>query len=109
MKKHLVYAVFGAAVAVALGTEWFGDKPKGGFVPDEKTAIKIAVAVWEPIFGEDQVAREKPYRVHLLTNDVWRVEGSLPKPQSGSLTLGGVMTAEISKADGKVLRVYHTK
>ena len=45
-------------------------KPKDGFVPDAKTAIKIAVAVWEPIYGEKEIAREKPYRARLDTNDI---------------------------------------
>ncbi len=41
--------------------------PKEGF-----SAIKIAVAVWEPIYGEAKIADEKPYS-HLgrmLTNPV---------------------------------------
>src|SRR6516164_11802902 len=69
-----------------------GVKPKGGFVPDSATAIKIAVAVWEPIYGQKQIADEKPYRAKLLTNTVWKVEGSLPAD-----TVGGVATAFIAK------------
>ena len=76
-------------------------KPKDGYVPDAKTAIKIAVAVWEPIYGADQIAEEKPYRAR-LKNGVWFVEGSLPE---GSL--GGVAIAEISKDDGRIRRVSH--
>lgn len=79
-------------------------KPKGGFVPTAKTAIKIAVAVWEPIYGEDKIAREKPYRARLDTNGVWTVTGSLPKDMAG-----GVAVAEIAKDDGKILRVSHGK
>src|SRR5690242_13145116 len=60
-----------------------GEKPAQGFVPDAKTAIKIAVAVWEPIYGEKQIAKEKPYRAKLLTNAVWKVEGSLPEGWNG--------------------------
>lgn len=76
-------------------------KPKHGYVPDAKVAIKIAVAVWEAIYGEEKIAREKPYRAR-LTNGVWTVEGSLP---AGSV--GGVAIAEIAKDDGKILRVIH--
>jgi hypothetical protein len=79
-------------------------KPKNGFVPDADTAIKIAVAVWEPIYGQKQIAGEKPYRAKLLTNTVWKVEGSLPAD-----SMGGVATAFIAKDDAKVLSVYHTK
>lgn len=75
-------------------------------MPDAKTAIKVAVAVWEPIYGEKQIAKEKPYRARLLTNTVWKVEGSLPK---GVDVKSGVATAFICQADGRVLSVYHTK
>jgi hypothetical protein len=78
-------------------------KPKEGFVPDERTAIAIAVAVWTPIYGEKQIADEKPYRA-ALKDGVWTVEGSLPKG-----ALGGVAIAEISKADGRIIAVIHGK
>jgi hypothetical protein len=78
-------------------------KPEAGYVPDAKTAIKIAVAVWSPIYGEKHIANEKPYNA-VLTNGVWVVQGSLPKD-----LVGGVAVAEISKDDGKILRVSHGK
>jgi hypothetical protein len=76
-------------------------KPKDGYVPDSKTAIAIAVAVWSPIYGEVMVAGEAPYRAR-LANGIWTVEGSLP----GGVP-GGVALAEIAKDDGRVLRVMH--
>jgi len=75
-------------------------KPKDGYVPDEKTAIAIAVAVWNPIYGEKQIASEKPYHA-TLTGGVWVVVGSLPKG------VGGTAIAEISKDNGCILRVIH--
>jgi hypothetical protein len=75
--------------------------PPKGFVPDAKTAIRIAVAVWSPIYGEAQTQSEKPF-VASLKNGVWTVEGSLPKDRAG-----GVAIAEISKSDGRILRVSH--
>jgi hypothetical protein len=77
--------------------------PPGGYVPDSRTAIKIAVAVWEPIYGAAQIAREKPYQA-TLRDGVWTVGGSLPER-----TPGGVAIAEISKQDGRILRVSHSK
>ena len=77
--------------------------PAAGYIPDEATAIKIAVAVWEPIYGAAQIAGEKPYHA-TLRDGVWTVTGSLPK-----LTPGGVAIAEISKEDGRVIRVSHGK
>ncbi|MEY2511685.1 MAG: hypothetical protein QOE26_2448 [Verrucomicrobiota bacterium] len=78
-------------------------KPKDGFVPDAATAIKIAVAIWGPIFGEAKIAGEKPYHA-ALKEGIWIVEGSLPEGYNG-----GVARAEISKEDGKVVSVSHGK
>jgi hypothetical protein len=72
-----------------------------GFVPDAKTAIKIAVAIWEPIYGEKPIADQKPYRA-FLTNGVWIVEGTF----HGS-GLGQVAAARIAKDDGKILMVSY--
>jgi len=77
--------------------------PDEGLVPTADIAIQIAVAVWEPIYGVENIQRQKPFRA-TLTNGVWLVEGSLPKRM-----LGGVALAEISKRDGRVLRVSHGK
>jgi hypothetical protein len=77
-------------------------KPPQGYVPDAATAIKIAVAVWEPIYGQEQISQQKPYTA-ILVKGVWKVEGTLPK----QYTVGGVAVAEIAKDDGRVLRVSH--
>lgn len=78
-------------------------KPKEGYVPDETTAIRIAVAVWIPIYGQKEIQSQKPYHAK-LNKGVWTVEGSLPKN-----TVGGVALAEISKDSGCILRVSHGK
>jgi hypothetical protein len=62
------------------------------------------MAVFEPIYGEEHIASQSPYRAKLLSNTVWRVEGSLPEGW-----IGGVPTAFIRKADGQILDVYHTR
>ena len=77
--------------------------PEAGFVPDEETAIRIAVAVWEPIYGKENIAHETPYRA-ALKNGVWQVNGSLPLGMAG-----GTAFAAISKKDGTVLSVFHGK
>lgn len=76
-------------------------EPAAGVVPDEATAVKIAVAVWEPIYGAKNIARQKPYRAKLI-DGVWTVEGTLPKKR-----VGGVALVEISKSDGRILRITH--
>ena len=78
-------------------------KPEAGYVPDADTAIKIAVAVWESIYGREQIAGQKPFTA-VLQNGVWIAEGSLPPRMKG-----GVARAEIAKDDGRVLRVIHGK
>jgi len=75
-------------------------EPKG-YVPDEQTAIAIAVAVWTPIYGKAQIENEKPYKAR-LSNGVWTVMGSLPAGYNG-----GTAVAEISQADGRILKVIH--
>jgi hypothetical protein len=48
--------------------------PKEGFVPNEKTAIRIAEAVLGPIYGEVQIAKERPFAA-TLKGGVWTIEG----------------------------------
>ena len=76
-------------------------KPQQGYIPDEKTAISIAVAVWIPIYGKEQIEKEKPYTA-VLKNGVWYIAGSLPEGW-----LGGVAEAEIAKDDGRIIRISH--
>ena len=75
--------------------------PRKGFVPDSATAVRIAVAVWCPIYGANQIASEQPF-VATLHDGVWTVTGSLP-PES----VGGVAWAEIAKADARIIRAGH--
>lgn len=77
--------------------------PRNGMVPDEQTAIRIAEAVWIPIYGASQIESEKPFHAE-LRGGVWTVEGYLPEGM-----LGGVAVAEISQRDGRIIRVSHGK
>lgn len=78
--------------------------PPRGFVPDSLTAVRIAVAVWGPIYGERQIQTEAPYRA-ALRDGVWTVEGSLHC--GGRACVGGVAIAEVARHDGRILRVSH--
>lgn len=75
--------------------------PKNGFVPNEQAAIQIAVAVWTPIYGKENIEKQKPYKVW-LKDGIWHVAGHLPKNMPG-----GVAIAEIQKSDAKIVRVSH--
>jgi NTF2 fold immunity protein of polymorphic toxin system component len=99
-------------LCVAIGLPWFlfaqdsaphSYSPPSGFVPDSVTAVRIAIAVWAPIYGEQQIRGEQPYRAS-LRDGIWTVEGSLPEN-----FIGGVAVAEIAKRDGRIVRVSHGK
>jgi len=87
----------------AAETKKYSYKPVEGYVSDGETAIAIAVAVWTPIYGREQIVDNKPYKA-VLKNGIWHVKGSIPHGM-----LGGVPEAEISKEDGLILRVSHGK
>ena len=73
-------------------------------VPDEKTAIKIAEAIWLPKFGKD-IYKKKPFKATLENDSIWHVKGTLEK----KFALGGVPHAFISKKDGRVIASFHGK
>jgi hypothetical protein len=75
--------------------------PPKGFVPDEQTAISIAVAVWSPIYGREQIESEKPFKAS-LKDGVWTVTGTLPEGYDG-----GTAIADILQENGCILRVIH--
>lgn len=75
---------------------------KKDVVPNAETAIKIAEAIWLPIYGED-IYEEKPYVAKLNENNVWVVIGTVHSVK------GGAAYIEIQKHDGKILEVYHEK
>jgi hypothetical protein len=83
--------------------------PQAVCVPDEKTAIRIAEAVLMPIYGEGHIKSERPFTARLEGNR-WIVAGSLPKPRKANeMIVGGTAMAEIDKADGRIVAIYHLK
>ena len=77
--------------------------PPNGFVPDSATAIRIAEAVLIPVYGDKEVTRQKPLLAE-LAKGVWTVRGQL-----GPNVPGGVAMVQISKRDGRILRMSHEK
>ncbi|WP_051327532.1 NTF2 fold immunity protein [Desulfatibacillum aliphaticivorans] len=85
-----------------------GHIPEEGIVPDAETAIRIAEAVWLPIYG-DSILEKKPF-VAVLIGEDWFVYGTLPSPPKPTVAyFGGIPYIRIRKADGKILGVIHTK
>ncbi len=79
-------------------------KPAMGYVPDGDTAIAIAVAAWNPIYGKDKIEAEKPYTAKFHDGH-WYVEGSLP----AEFNVGGTALAKISKDSGGIVGIIHGK
>lgn len=77
--------------------------PKDGVIPDAATAVKIAEAIFTPIFGTETVAKYQPYTAQ-LKDEVWTVYGTL-KPGAR----GGTPQLTIQKTDGKVIEVWFSQ
>jgi NTF2 fold immunity protein len=73
------------------------------YVPNKETAIKIAEAIWLPIYG-NEIYEDTPFVATLKHSSVWVVQGSL-----NYYTEGGVPHIEIRKSDCKILKVTHGK
>ncbi len=104
MAKFLVAATVAAVLASGAIADDEEFVPAAGFVPNAETAMRIAEAVWIPIYGEKLIASEKPFKAR-LRDGVWIVTGA-DLPQGWH---GGVAEAHISKRDGRILRVIHGK
>lgn len=87
------------------------------YVPDRETAIKIAEAVWLPIYG-DGIYKKTPFKAYLTKDSIWHVTGSLPRSgrqvdSHGDTVIvavfGGVPHAFIDKKSGCIVHVFHSK
>ena len=116
--------IYSASIALIFSLSWIVSladeqnvKPIDGYVPNKEVAIKIALAVWEPIYGREQIENEAPYTAVLLEKGIWQVTGSIPENKVLGVLLitgsppdvwsGGAAFIEIEKETGKILRVSH--
>jgi NTF2 fold immunity protein of polymorphic toxin system component len=88
-----------------------GYKPKSGYVPDAKTAVKIAEAVLIPVYGEKKIESERPFTA-ALNNEVWTATGTFrcPDGREGAAAMGcrgGVASVRIAKDDARILSMEH--
>jgi hypothetical protein len=72
--------------------------PAGGVIPDAETAIRIAEAVWLPVYGAETIEKHKPIQAELKYGVVWIVSGSLQNAGTEA-----ALSAFILKADGRIL------
>ncbi|MBV8800189.1 MAG: YbbC/YhhH family protein [Alphaproteobacteria bacterium] len=95
----------GIATLVIVGSSSMAEAanyiPRNGFVPDARTAIKIAEAVLMPIYGEKTILRERPFHASLDGNH-WVITGSLHPGETG-----GVAVVRLDRADGHIFNVQH--
>jgi hypothetical protein len=98
-----MFAVSLMLMSVCHGSTDKSPLPAQGIIPDEVTAVKVAEAVFPPIFGSEEVTKYVPYHAQ-LKEGIWTVYGTL-KPGSR----GGTPQMTIQKKDGKVIEVWHSQ
>lgn len=82
-----------------------------GPIPDQATALKVVEPELIRVYGARVIGSEKPLNAG-LSGDMWIVSGTLHcndgKGRTVTICTGGVATAHVSKADGRVLEIFHT-
>jgi len=79
------------------------DHPEVDVVPDEKTAIDVALVILKRIYGDQQMESQKPFKA-TLDRGVWVIEGYFP---DDGKHVGGSAYIGIRKVDGKVVFWNH--
>lgn len=80
-------------------------------VPDEETAVHLAMKAMIPVFGKEAVSKNKPYSARFqgdkptIEERVWHVEGTLHCDDSSKRCRGRVLRASINKWTGDLIRV----
>ena len=77
--------------------------PPSGLVTSPADAAGIAEIIAKSVYGDQQIKKQKPLIVS-IKGDVWYVRGN-----KKNVSLGGVLEIEISKTDGRIIRILHTK
>ena len=72
-------------------------------MPNAETAIKIAEAIWLPIFG-DAIYDSKPFVAELINNNEWKVRGSSKAGEK----IGGPNII-IDRHDCRIKGIYFSK
>jgi hypothetical protein len=75
-----------------------------GVVVDANTAVTIGRAVLVPIYGEEEIDLQRPYKVELVNDTIWMLYGSLPQNANG-----GCFEIAINKKDGRIMKIGHGK
>lgn len=81
-------------------------RPPAGYVADEQTASAVSEAILIPIYGKENIQKQKPFRV-TRRGDAWVVVGDPARNRPHYV--GGNFTIHISKNTGEILYLNHTK
>jgi len=80
-------------------------------VPDEETAVHLAIKAMIPVFGKEAVSKNMPYKARFqgdkpaIEERVWQVEGARHCDEPSKRCCGRVLRATISKWTGDLIRV----
>lgn len=86
-----------------------GYSPPTGLITSAATAAGIGDAVAKGIYGDEVIERQKPFIISEKGN-VWYVRGGARTPRfGGPVFLSGNLEIEISKTDGRIIRISHGK
>ena len=81
-------------------------RPEKGYIPDERTAISVGVAILEGQYEREFIRDIGPFKAKLF-GDVWVVYSSFNQIDANATpNLGGPTTVEISKTNGAILGTY---
>ena len=110
--KRVIIAILALAAGMATASQPQqapSFRPKEGFVPNSETAVKVGEAVLTPVYGEEKILGERPFKA-TLQGDVWMVEGTLHcGGPPGAQCFGGTAVVNISKTSGQILFMMHYK
>ncbi len=80
-------------------------------VPDEETAVHLAIKAMIPVFGKEAVSKNMPYKATFqgdkpaIDDRVWQVEGTRHCDKPSKRCRGRVLLATINKWTGDPIRV----
>ena len=81
--------------------------PKG--ISDAAAAVKRAETILIPVYGKKQIESERPF-VAALEDNVWTVHGTLHCSRGTDKDcVGRAAVVRLSRNDGRVLSMHHTK
>lgn len=70
-------------------------------IPDAKTAVEISESILFPIYGKDNIIKQRPYDINFI-DGYYIINGTSPKVQ-----IGGNFIIIINSKDGKVIKLTH--